>query len=79
MSEGQRVDAVLEVLMELVQGRFDARLPVGDANDAWDAVHAAINIAAGELGRRTAALEAKEARFRALFEQSAVGDRNRRL
>ncbi len=72
MSDSRRVDAVLEVLMELVQGRFTARLPVDEGDSAWDAVHAAVNIAAGELGRRTAELEAKENRFRSVFEGSAA-------
>lgn len=68
----EHLDGLLSSLIRVMAGNFDVRLPVSDANDAWDGIHSAINITVEELGIRTRKLARSEQRFRAIFEDAGV-------
>ena len=57
VSEDQRLDELVDLIVQLGSGNLSARLPASDAADPVDAVITGVNLLAGELDRVHALLE----------------------
>jgi two-component system sensor histidine kinase/response regulator len=62
---GRRLEAILESLLQLMQGNYEHRLPVDDPESVVDAIHLAINMTAEEIQRQRRALDDALARAEA--------------
>lgn len=67
-TDRQRLDQLLNALVEMISGNFSVRLPVAAVEDVWDGIHSAINITAEELGRRAEAHYELSRHLRAVFD-----------
>jgi len=70
MSQEDRIDQVLGLVLALAGGDLSARLPTGARSEPLDGVIEGLNMLAEELSASTAALKRSEESFRSLIERS---------
>ena len=70
MTQDDRIDEVLGLVLALASGNLDARLDTGNRNEPLDGVIEGLNMLAEELSASTAALKRSEESFRSLIERS---------
>ena len=70
MTQDDRIDEVLGLVLALASGNLDARLDTGNRNEPLDGVIEGLNMLAEELSASTAALRRSEESFRSLIERS---------
>ena len=70
MTQDDRIDEVLGLVLALASGNLDARLDTGTRNAPLDGVIEGLNMLAEELSASTAALKRSEESFRSLIERS---------
>jgi len=70
MTQDDRIDEVLGLVLALAGGNLDARLDTGTRNAPLDGVIEGLNMLAEELSASTAALKRSEESFRSLIERS---------
>jgi PAS domain S-box-containing protein len=70
MSQEDRIEQVLGLVLSLAGGDLEARLDTGPRSEPLDGVIEGLNMLAEELSASTAALKRSEASFRSLIERS---------
>ena len=70
MTQDDRIDEVLGLVLALASGNLDARLNTGNRNEPLAGVIEGLNMLAEELSASTAALKRSEESFRSLIERS---------
>jgi PAS domain S-box-containing protein len=74
-----QIEKILDVLMDIMRGDFDRRLPVVDVESSIDAIHLAINITAEELARTTVSSQYVESILRSMADMLLVVDPDGKL